>query len=111
MWEVILLDNVDNWVCELEDADYESVAAAIDMLSECGPALGRPFTDLVKGGKYKNMKELRPLGTSIRILFAFDPNQIAVLLVAGDKSGQWKSWYKGALKEAEARYAAWLDNC
>lgn len=110
MWEVILLEGVDEWVTSLGDDDYEAVAAAMDMLEENGPSLGRPFTDLVKGGKYKNLKELRPLGTSIRILFIFDPQQSAVMLVAGDKGGQWKNWYKGAMKEAESLYADWLEN-
>jgi hypothetical protein len=41
------------------------------------------------------MKELR-LGFSgrseLRVLFAFDPERRAILLVAGDKSGNWKRW-------------------
>jgi hypothetical protein len=36
------------------------VAAAIDMLAETGPALGRPLVDRVKGSRHHNMKELRP---------------------------------------------------
>ncbi|MFT4188692.1 MAG: type II toxin-antitoxin system RelE/ParE family toxin [Aeromicrobium sp.] len=43
------------------------------------------------------MKELRP-GSSgrseLRVLFAFDPKRQAILLVAGDKAGNWKRWYR-----------------
>jgi hypothetical protein len=40
-----------------------------------------------------------------RLLFAFDPIRQAVLLVGGDKSGGWQSWYRTAIPEAEAAYA------
>jgi hypothetical protein len=40
------------------------------------------------------MKELIPLGSDIRILFAFDPRRMAILLIGGDKSGQWDKWYE-----------------
>ena len=51
-----------------------------------------------------NMKELRPPSTGrseIRILFVFDPWRSAILLLAGDKSGQWSRWYREAIPEAE----------
>jgi hypothetical protein len=41
-------------------------------------------------------------------LFVFDPERQAVLLVAGDKAGQWKSWYVKAIPLAEKRYKAHL---
>ena len=53
-----------------------------------------------------NLKELRPGSagtTEVRILFCFDPERQAVLLVAGDKSGHWKDWYKRAIPLAEER--------
>lgn len=58
-----------------------------------------------------NLKELRPGSagkTEIRILFIFDPQRQAVLLVAGDKSGNWARWYRDAVKLAEDRYARHL---
>ena len=67
--------------------------AALELLQERGPQLGRPLVDTVKGSRHKNMKELRP-GTSgrseVRMLFAFDSERRAIVLVAGDKSGDWK---------------------
>jgi hypothetical protein len=45
--------------------------------------------------------------TEVRILFIFDPARNAVLLVAGDKSGQWDQWYRDAISAAEAAYDAY----
>ena len=59
-----------------------------------------------------NMTELRPPSagrTEIRILFVFDPYRSAVLLVAGDKSGQWNRWYRTAIPEAERLCEGYLD--
>jgi len=55
----------------------------VDVLSECGRTLGRPLVDTLTGSK--NLKELRPRQTTIRVLFVFDPWRSAIPLVAGDK--------------------------
>ena len=36
------------------------------------------------------------------------PQRRAVLLVAGDKAGNWTRWYRDAIKLAEDRYARYL---
>lgn len=110
-WEVILLDEVEEWFLDLakkESDQVDAVTAAIDMLAASGPTLGRPIVDRVKGSVRHNMKELRPSATSIRVLFIFNPERSAVLLVAGDKAGDWKGWYEDNIPVAEKRYAAWL---
>ncbi|MFF4230762.1 type II toxin-antitoxin system RelE/ParE family toxin [Streptomyces sp. NPDC001820] len=111
-WEVILVAEVAAWFEELAEADWldaEQVEDAIDALSMFGPTLGRPLVDRIKGAEQHHMKELRP-GSSgrseIRILFAFDPVRRAVLLVAGDKNGNWQSWYDANVPLAEKRYQA-----
>jgi len=45
------------------------------------------------------MKELRASAT--RTLFAFDPRRSAILLLGGDKSGKWQSWYRSAVPVAD----------
>lgn len=50
--------------------------------------------DHIKGSRHSNMKELRPRSTNLRLLFAFDPRRQAIVLVAGDKTNNWSSWYK-----------------
>ncbi|MBM4574851.1 hypothetical protein GS896_27725 [Rhodococcus hoagii] len=95
------MEPIADWLDTLSDDDYATVTAAIDRLEEHGPALGRPACDHVKGSAIKNLKELRPPSSSIRILFAFSPNRTAVLLVGGDKQGPWKRWYRQAIVDAE----------
>lgn len=113
-WEVILVDEVDDWFADLAKEDVDSaelVTAAIDMLEEHGPTLSRPLADRVKGSSRHSMKELRPGsagGSEIRILFIFDPQRRAILLVAGDKEGQWREWYRQNIPMAERRYERWL---
>ncbi len=46
----------------------------------------------------------------IRMLFVFDPDREAIILVAGDKAGQWNRWYADAIPLAEERYAAYLTD-
>ncbi|HEX8346419.1 MAG TPA: type II toxin-antitoxin system RelE/ParE family toxin [Actinoplanes sp.] len=90
---------------------YRSVHTAIDMLAEGGPGLGRPMVDTLQGSSINNLKELRPRSgrnVSIRVLFAFDPWSQAVLLVAGNKAGDWTRWYKAAIPMAEVAYESWL---
>ncbi|MFT3875841.1 MAG: type II toxin-antitoxin system RelE/ParE family toxin [Propioniciclava sp.] len=60
--------------------------------------------DTLTASRHKNMKELRP-GSSgrseLRILFAFDPERSAIMLVAGDKAGNWTRWYRKNLPVAD----------
>jgi hypothetical protein len=41
-------------------------------------------------------------------LFVFDPWRSAILLVAGDKTGQWRKWYERAIPQAEQQFALYL---
>jgi hypothetical protein len=109
-----MVSEVRDWLHALRRADRASavlVGQAVTALLEEGPSLGRPLVDRVKGSRLHNLKELRP-GSSgpseVRILFVFDPERNAVLLVAGDKAGQWSAWYRQAIPLAEARYEAYL---
>jgi hypothetical protein len=113
-WEIILTEQVEDFLEQLWKEDREThrlVNQAILVLERNGPAEGRPLVDSITASKLSNLKELRPPSTGrteIRILFVFDPWRSAVLLVAGDKSGQWKRWYRTAIPEAELRYATYL---
>ena len=56
------------------------------------------------------MKELRARhGHEIlRVLFAFDPQRRALLLVGGSKTGDWRGWYDQAIPAADDLYDAHL---
>ena len=105
-WDVYLVNEVREWIEQLDAASHGRVVQAIDALAECGPSLGRPLVDTITHSTIQNLKELRP-GT-VRILFVFDPWRSSVLLVAGDKAGQWNTWYERAIPLAEQRYEIYL---
>ncbi|MFN8232680.1 MAG: type II toxin-antitoxin system RelE/ParE family toxin [Actinomycetota bacterium] len=78
--------------------------AAVEFLEERGPALGRPFVDTIKSSRHANMKELIPMASNIRVLFAFDPRRTAILLIGGDKSDRWDEWYREMVPMADDLY-------
>ena len=111
MW-AIDVELVEEWLAALDQSSYEQVVAALELLAERGPQLGRLLVDTVVGSRHKNMKELRPGSSSrseLRVLFAFDSERRAILLVAGDKAGNWKKWYAVNFPIADVRLAEHLD--
>ncbi len=110
MWDVDI-ELVTGWLVLLDDDSRAQVVAAIELLEEHGPHLGRPLVDSVVASRHRNMKELRP-GSSgrseLRILFAFDPVRRGILLVAGDKAGNWKQWYRQNIPIADDLFDAHL---
>lgn len=95
---------IESSVASLDDSSRGQVFAAIEVLREHGPQLGRPLVDTVNASRHRNMKELRPgsAGRSeLRILFAFDPERRAIMLIAGDKAGNWTRWYKKNIPVAD----------
>ena len=110
-WEVRVTNETRGWIYALDKGSRNQVIDAIDRLAEAGPGLGRPLVDTLEGSQIHNLKELRPgsAGRSeIRILFVFDPWRSAILLVGGDKSGDWSGWYRRAIPRAEELYAEYL---
>lgn len=106
-WQIILVPEVRDWLLVLDERDRSSVREAVEVLADRGPGLGRPLADRIHGSSLHNLKELRPASSGrseMRILYVFDPERQAVLLVAGDKAGRWSSWYTEAIKLAEERY-------
>jgi hypothetical protein len=113
-WEILLTPQVEDFLDRLYDTDRDShrlVNQAILVLERNGPAEGRPLVDAITSSRIANMKELRPPSrgrSEVRILLVFDPWRSAILLVAGDKSGQWARWYRSAIPMAEQVYADYL---
>lgn len=106
MWKVDTT-HIDTWLDSLDSRDYDLAFAALTLLEQRGPTLGRPLADSVKGSRHKNMKELRPGSggrSEVRILFAFDPLRRAIMLLAGDKSGQWQQWYETNIPKADSKF-------
>ncbi|MFD5321101.1 type II toxin-antitoxin system RelE/ParE family toxin [Streptomyces sp. NPDC127098] len=110
-WEIVVVEPALSWLHDLRRTDRLTliqVSKAITALQEEGPALGRPLVDTIKGSELPNLKELRPGSTGaseVRLLFVFDPVRQAVILVGGDKAGNWSGWYRKTVPLAEEAYA------
>jgi hypothetical protein len=103
-WDVEYTDQFRAWWDDLTEDEQDAVATGVKLLMERGPSLGRPFVDTVQGSRHSNMKELRPRGGNLRVLFAFDPRRSAILLLGGDKTGQWEDWYQANVPRADSLY-------
>jgi hypothetical protein len=108
-WEVEYTDEFEAWWRTLERDAQDQIDASIDVLQLRGPGLGRPLADTIRGSRHPNMKELRPASGSIRIIFAFDPRRMAILLIGGDKAKRWQSWYDEMIPIADRLYDVHLD--
>jgi hypothetical protein len=62
-WQVEFHPKCEAWADKLGQADAEALLAAIRVLRDQGPALGRPLADTVETSRHANMKELRPGST------------------------------------------------
>ena len=105
VWVVEGTDEFADWFGGLERSDQVRVEAAIEALEELGPGLGRPWADSLAGTE---LKELRPRGGYLRILFRFDPRRTGILLLGGDKEQHWQDWYRENITKAERLYEVYL---
>jgi hypothetical protein len=94
----------------LGERDRAQLRAAFEALERHGPTLGRPLADRVSGSRHHHMKELRPQLGNIRVLFAFDPNRRATILLGGDKGGEWNDWYRKQVPRADRLYDQHLQS-
>jgi hypothetical protein len=102
-WEVSTTSAFDRWFRGLEAERACQVTAALRRVASTGPVLGRPRVDSIRSSRIHNLKELR-LHDGVRVLFAFDPNRRAVMLLGGDKTGSWNRWYRQHIPVAERLY-------
>jgi|SRR5579875_1363320 len=101
-WEIEVKPQAEQWLRSLGRGDRERVAEALDRLAEVGPGLGTPLVKPIKSSRHHGMRELR-YGNH-RALFAFDSRERAVLLVGGDKTGDWRGWYERSVPVADRIY-------
>jgi|SRR5208282_2905060 len=110
MWTVDRTEQLLEWIKELDEDAKEAIFKSLLILREIGPSLGRPHVDSIKESKHQNMKELRIQNRQrlFRILFAFDPDRNAILLVGGDKRGD-KRFYHKMIPLADSLFDEHLD--
>ena len=107
--EVEFTDEFELWWNSLTPDEQDSVDFSVHLLEEFGIHLKRPHADTVRGSKFGNMRELRcqHQGRPYRILYAFDPRRMAMLLIGGDKTS-YRTWYEEFVPEADKIYAQHL---
>lgn len=104
-WDVEYTNEFEQWWARLGMEEQISVSASVELLQELGPSLGRPHVDTIHSSKHPNMKELRIQheGRPYRVLFAFDPRRVGMLLIGGDKTGN-NRWYDEFVPKADEIY-------
>ena len=113
-WEVRFHDEFDAEFELFSEDVQDNLLAAAKAVQIAGPKAGRPHVDTLAGSKHANMKELRftaHAGREVwRAAFAFDPDRMAILLVAGDKQGKnQKLFYRRLIKIADSRFDSHLQ--
>lgn len=70
-----------------------------------------PRSSDVKGSRHAHMRELRVQsgGRPLRILYAFDPRRVAILLLGGDKTAD-KRWYEEFVPIADRLYDKHIED-
>lgn len=103
-WMVEYTDQFETWWLSLDSGEQGTIIAAVNVLEKWGPGLGRPLVDSIHASRHSNMKELRPSTGNLRVLFAFDPRRVAILLIGGDKTNRWRAWYRQIIPVADRLY-------
>jgi hypothetical protein len=112
VWDVDTTEEYDAWFLEQAEDGQAAIRMKVELLTEYGPNLPRPYADTLKGSKLSNLKELRTQTAAhvFRVAFLFDEKRRAVLLIGGDKKGKNEGrFYRNLIKQAEEIYLQYLD--
>lgn len=104
-WDVEYTDEFETWWNALSEEEQDSVAVYVGLLEARGPQLPHPYSSDVKSSRHGQMRELRVQhqGRPYRVLYAFDPRRVGILLLGGDKTGD-NRWYETHVPQADALY-------
>ena len=108
--EIEYTDEFGVWWDDLSDSEQASVEAVVQLLEEHGPHLAFPHSSGIQASRYSHMRELRiqHQGRPYRVLYAFDPERSAILLIGGDKTGD-ERWYEIYVPIADRLYQEHLE--
>lgn len=108
-YEIEFTDEFEEWWNTLTEGEQHDIDAVIGLLEIQGTQLGFPYSSGIEGSEYGHMRELRiqHQGNPYRILYAFDPRRIAMLLIGGNKGGN-ERWYEQYIPIADRLYSEHL---
>lgn len=109
--EIEYTEQFSKWWSSLKEEEQITVDASIRLLEHFGPNLRFPYSSGIEGSKFGQMRELRiqHQGKPYRVLYAFDPGRVALLLLGGNKQGN-KNWYKKFVPIADRLYQQHLKS-
>ncbi len=110
MWEVEYTNEFGDWWEDLTEGEQTDIDASVRLLEQCGPNLKFPHSSGINGSKHSHMRELRVQhkGRPYRILYAFDPKRVGILLIGGDKTGN-NRWYEEYVPIADDLYDVHIE--
>lgn len=110
-YEVEYTNEFEAWWNSLSEHEQDDVAATVELLEDKGPMLPFPYSSGIEGSKHSHMRELRiqHAGKPYRVLYAFDPRRIALLLIGGDKTGNDR-WYDEFVPIADTLYDQHIES-
>ena len=86
--EIEYTDEFGEWWVTLTGEQQVSITAAVEMLEQHGPSLGRLLVRRIANSWYPQMSALRVPGEKIDVFFAFDPARNVIILLDGDRIGR-----------------------
>lgn len=104
-WGIEHTDQFEKWWYTLDAEEQDSVDMYVGILEEKGPSLPFPYSSAISNSRHPHMRELRVQhkGLPYRILYAFDPRRVAILLIGGNKTGNDR-WYVEYIPLADRLY-------
>lgn len=110
MTVVIFTEEFRNWFHELAQYQRKAVRKKAGVLETMGVALPFPHSSAIEGTDFP-LRELRikAKGDQIRVIYAFDPERQAVLLIGGNKVGDDR-FYTRIIPQAERIWKTYLED-
>lgn len=109
--EVEYTDEFESWWRQhLSEGEQDEIAAVVGLLERKGPHLSYPYSSGISSSRHPHLRELRIQyrGDPFRVLYAFDPRRVAVLLIGGRKTGRDR-WYDEYVPLADKLYDEHLN--
>jgi hypothetical protein len=86
-WAVDVTDGFAEWWSGLTETEQDDVSATAWLLAEWGPYPRFPHSSWINQSRHRHMREIRIRsgGSPFRLLYAFDPRRVSILVIGGDK--------------------------
>lgn len=108
MIEVLATAQYAEWFDGLSLQEARAVQRKVQMLEEKGVTLDHPHTSALRRSRH-GLRELRVQagGHPLRVIYAFDRERAAILLLGGDKTGDGR-FYEQIIPQADDLFDAHL---